>query len=339
MTFELDHRPYDLAFRRPMNTAHGAWMSRKGILLRVRTAQGGVGYGEIAPIPDFGTESQEAALTLLAKLGPLVDEREADQVPETYPCTRGALRVALEEARGLAPARPAESDYLQVAGLLPAGKAALGALADRLALGFRVFKWKVGVGDWKDELVLLDDLLGGMPHGAQLRLDANGAWDRRIAERWLSTCAGRPIEFVEQPVAAQGRGAEDLLLGLAGDFPVPIALDESAVTDAQLRRWLSAGWPGLYVVKWSLLAEPQLRLEELAKARARLVFSSALETCLGARHALRAAFAWQGERRALGFGVWPLFQDSRLNGPAAAPFIRGQDLQAIDPEAAWNALS
>jgi O-succinylbenzoate synthase len=42
---------------------------------------------------------------------------------------------------------------------------------------------------------------------------------------------------------------------------------------------------------------------------------------------------------ALGFGVWPLFSDPTFDGPAAAPFIRVEDVDRIDPEALWNAAS
>src|SRR6185312_10766667 len=106
-------------------------------------------------------------------------------------------------------------------------------IASRAELGFRVFKWKVGVGDVADELALLNDVCAALPDGAKLRLDANGAWDRRQAERWLARCAECPVEFVEQPSYAKApegaacRKVEDLLLGLANDFPTPIALDES----------------------------------------------------------------------------------------------------------------
>src|SRR5439155_4576617 len=121
--------------------------------------------------------------------------------------------------------------YLPVAALVPAGRAALAEIATKAEAGFRVFKWKVGVGDAADELSLLDDICAALPGGAKLRLDANGAWDRRKAERWLERCAERPVEFLEQPVAADAKGATDLLLGLASDFPTPLALDESVASD------------------------------------------------------------------------------------------------------------
>jgi O-succinylbenzoate synthase len=168
----------------------------------------------------------------------------------------------------------------------------------------------------------------------------------------LERCAERPIEFVEQPIAADARGADDILLGLAGDYPTPIALDESLTVDGDVERWIGAGWPGVFVLKPSLLGDVAGALARLREAKASVVFSSALETAVGARAALRVALAWKAAEqtaaapatdakraRALGFGVWPLFADARFDGPAAAPFVRAEDVERINAEAVWNALS
>jgi O-succinylbenzoate synthase len=234
------------------------------------------------------------------------------------------------------PVRRGAAGSLPVAALLPAGVAAPGALRRAVEAGFKTFKWKVGVSDVAGELGLLDDLCAGLPGGGRLRLDANGAWDRRRADRWLGRCAERPVEFVEQPVA---RDADDLLRGLAGDFPTPIALDESLAGDGDFERWLAAGWPGLYVVKPSLIEDLESVLSRLAAAKSAVVFSSALETAAGARSALRTAFDWPGQARSLGFGVWPLFGDQTFDGPAAKPFFTRADVEGMDPENLWNALS
>jgi O-succinylbenzoate synthase len=95
----------------------------------------------------------------------------------------------------------------------------------------------------------------------------------------------------------------------------------------------------VWVVKPSLLGDVARTLARLERAKATVVFSSALETAVGARAALQWAFGWKGEARALGFGVWPLFQDARCDGPYAAPFIRVADLDRIDAEAVWNATN
>jgi len=99
------------------------------------------------------------------------------------------------------------------------------------------------------------------------------------------------------------------------------------------------GWRGVFVVKPSVLGDVKATLARLGKAKATVVFSSALETRLGARSALRAAFGWIGEPRALGFGVWPLFADGRFDGPYSGPFLHFEDVERINLEAVWNALS
>jgi O-succinylbenzoate synthase len=42
---------------------------------------------------------------------------------------------------------------------------------------------------------------------------------------------------------------------------------------------------------------------------------------------------------ALGFGVWPLFQDGRFDGPQSAPFIAAEDVKRINPGELWSALN
>ncbi|HEY0967563.1 MAG TPA: o-succinylbenzoate synthase [Opitutaceae bacterium] len=343
ITHRLAYRRYALPLRAPVRTAHGVWTVREGLIVRAETPEGQVGYGEAAPIPGFGRETVGADEAMLHKLGDTIHAERLAVVPSEL----GALRQALAAATGPT-VGAARREHLPVAALLPAGRDALKRIEPFAEAGFRTFKWKVGVGDTADEIVLLDDVLARLPEGAKLRLDANGAWDRRTAERWLGRCADCPIEHVEQPIAAGARQATDLLLGLAGDYPTPIALDESLVGAGDVEHWLEVGWPGIFVVKPALLGDSAQVLERLATARARVVFSSALETAVGAQHALRTAFAWAGDAevaskpapvRALGFGVWPLFADARFDGPALAPFVRRQDVDRIDAEAVWNALS
>lgn len=339
--YHFAYRRYNLEFRRPVRTAHGWWASREGVIVRLTGSDGVVRYGEAAPIPWFGTETADEIAAACAQLGETADDARLDSVPDELGCLRNALWAARRRD-----AEPANVAPRQIAALLPAGKAAL-ALVDSLGeAGFRVFKWKVGVGDAAEEMGLLDDLCARLPNGAKLRLDANGAWDRRTAERWLERCAERPIEFVEQPALAEASQSaalksktDDLLFGLANDFPTPLALDESLVSGNDVARWMDLGWPGFYVLKPALITDVAAILPVLAKAHAKVVFSSALETAIGAKAALRHAFHWTGEMYALGFGVWPLFNPAEVNGPQAAPFIRWQDVQAINPEAAWNALN
>ena len=388
MTYTFAYRHYSLPFRTPMRTAHGVWTQREGLLVRLEseTKSGTPIFGECAPIPWFGTETADEAAAACATLGARVTDEQLDAISARLPCLRFALKstliqslecggrgseatgdTALSDLRmktahesGVAaslcrrtPKKAVLPDCLPVAALLPAGRAALKKIPAFSESGFRTFKWKVGVSRLAgaaDEIALLDDVLAALPADARLRLDANGAWTRRTAERWLARCADYPIEFVEQPIAPaiDTKSSDDLLLGLANDYPTPLALDESVATAANARRWLQLGWPGIFVIKPSLLGDAAKVLAELPPGRT--VFSSALETAVGAQAALRLAFRFYDEAKAgtalraalppaLGFGAWPLFNDERFDGPRAAPFIHRADLDKIEPETLWNALS
>lgn len=312
----LSYQPFRLPFKAPWRTAHGGWTHREGFWLKWETSTE-VRWGEAAPVPGFGGMSLAEIEAGLRRLG----ERPSEASWAAVAGAGGELGFALGSLRADGSALLAQGpEDVSVAGLLPAGRDALARVEGLLEMGFRTFKWKVGVADPRDEQGLLDDLLARVPSGARLRLDANGAWDRRVAERWLSIAAERTmIEFVEQPVAAT---EVDLLLGLAGDYPVTLALDE-AVRDAnQFRFWRDQGWPGVYVIKPALWGDPSDLVRELSTAQADVVISSALETSVGAAMTIAVAFALGAEGRATGLGVWPLFADARHDGPPALPFLQ-----------------
>jgi O-succinylbenzoate synthase len=334
MDFQFSYRRYSLPFREPVRTSRGIWLKRDGLYIRVERSDGTVGFGEAAPVPGFGGETVDEAEAGCRSLGFKAGDEALSRVPRNLRSLRNALALAIGGVSD-APRR----ENMGVAALLPSGRAALAAAPAKADAGFRVFKWKVGIGQPDDEMGLLDDLVGALPGGSRLRLDANGAWDRRTAEKWLDYTAARPIEFVEQPVAHGEKSADDCLLGLSADYPTPIALDESISDDEDVGRWLDRGWKGYFVVKPAIVGGIRQTLGRLARAHARVVFSSALETGIGAQAALRLAFAWPGKVASLGFGVWPLFTDPRFDGPAAVPFLRVEDVNRIDPAALWSAAS
>lgn len=299
-------------------------------MVRLEDEAGGVGFGEIAPLPWFGTETLVEAEEICRKFGERVEEDTLDRVPERHGCVRFALAAA--RRKGIP---PLTTNRLAVAALLPAGPAARKVLADKVEAGFLAFKWKVGVGRVDDELGMLDDLLAALPSRARLRLDANGAWNRRQAEQWLTRCAERPVEFVEQPV---GPEAEETLLGLAADYPVTLALDESVVRLAEARRWQGMGWRGVFVIKPALAGPVAELVEWIGRTKADVVLSSAIETALGRAVILRAALESSLTKRALGFGIGGIFADRRWDGPILGPLADASCL-AINPEELWNALN
>ncbi|GAB5560406.1 MAG: o-succinylbenzoate synthase [Synoicihabitans sp.] len=325
MSDRYSFHPYHLPFRAPLRTAHGLWAEREGWWVKRVNENGDPVWGEIAPIPGFGTTGYDGVQSVLNELGQNPPESALQQV-----LNRGG-----EAAFGIGASRwdwqaglAAGPDYLPVAGLLPAGRAVFPALDARAQMGFRTFKWKVGVSDAREEIPMLDDVLARLPSGARLRLDANGAWDRRAAERWLAVCAERPeIDYVEQPAP---RDQQDLLLGLSGDYPVTLALDESICGKHDFNFWTEAGWNGVFVIKPVLWGDPLDLVETLSGTESDVVISSGLESVVGARVVLAIAFALGDSKRALGTGVWPLFEPDGFEGPHIAPFVRKSEILNLD---------
>ena len=330
MKLNLDFRPYRRPFRSPLKTAHGLWSEREGIILKLTMDNGWEGWGEIAPLPWFGTETWAEAHQYLLGLDGAIASQDLWAVNDKLPCCQFALGSAwwmleaqkeglsIEEFRQFP---PFSLDPQQVAGLLPAGAAALERWDVLYAQGHRTLKWKL-TGDRQD-LAIFGRLLDQLPPDVTLRLDANGSLSRSQAESWLEQCEfllPDRIEFLEQPLDPQD--FDNLLhLSQSQRFATPIALDESVATGPQLQDVAQAGWSDGVVIKAAIAGYPQFFLESgvnpsaPAKLDAELqpwlsqfsavVMSSVFETPVGQWAALRLA-EMLGKTlgdRPLGFGT------------------------------------
>ena len=119
MTYQLTHRRYTLPFKKPVRTAHGLWTERQGVIVRIEAESGAIGYGEVAPIPSFGTETLAEAEAALAALGDRIEPEWISRISPRLSCTRHGLSEALAAAQALPTAPTGSTDYLAVAALLP----------------------------------------------------------------------------------------------------------------------------------------------------------------------------------------------------------------------------
>ncbi|MEL7085223.1 MAG: o-succinylbenzoate synthase [Cyanobacteria bacterium J06597_1] len=312
----LDIRTFRRPFVRPLVTSHGEWLVREGAIVRL-SAQGRVGYGELAPIPWFGSESLAEALNCCASLEDCLTAERLAAIPDRFPATQFALESAwvdlgLPESEPTSAASPSLHSDWPVCGLLPTGEAALQEWSSLLERGYTTLKWKIGVEERATELAWFYQLAEALPSNVVLRLDANGGLDMAGAIDWLQACDRLSIEYLEQPLPPT---EFDALLRLQSEFATPIALDESVATLRDLQRCIARGWNGLVVVKPAICGFPS-RAQQFCKTHhLDVVVSSALETPVGQHAAL--TFAREiGSHRALGFGVDHLLQPVLSNWPA-----------------------
>jgi o-succinylbenzoate synthase len=296
----FEFRPYQRQFTRPLQTHHGLWEVRAGIVLKLTDRNGQVSWGEIAPIPWFGSETLEQALEFCRQLPDRLSESEIFAIPDRLP----ACQFGFESAwMGLT---TAAARSLPFSALLPAGKAALETWETHWEAGQRTFKWKIGVGSIDLELNLLNQLVQTLPPTANLRLDANGGLSFTEAQIWLEQCDRLAIEFLEQPLPPNQL---DGMLELAAEYVTPIALDESVATLTQLAACYDQGWRGVFVIKPAIVGSPR-RLRQFCHTHAiDAVFSSSLETAIGRRAGLTLAAELTHPNRAIGYGTASWFAD------------------------------
>ncbi|RCJ31647.1 o-succinylbenzoate synthase [Nostoc minutum NIES-26] len=226
MTYKFQFRPYRRRFVRSLATSHGIWDIRDGIILSLGD-ETGIGWGEIAPISWFGSETLEQALDFCRQLPEEITAETIFSIPDELSACQFGFESALEglatgdwglgngKSNFITPnfctdainpnsctdainpnfctdainrVSTPNSSLLPYSGLLPAGEAVLEQWQTLWQQGYRTFKWKIGVDAIAHELKIFDLLTHALPASAKLRLDANGGLSYEEANLWLWTC-------------------------------------------------------------------------------------------------------------------------------------------------------
>lgn len=305
LQLELDH--HRLPLRSPLSTARGPIHAREGWTVRVRDARGREGVGEASPLPGWSAADVEAVGAALAAWTP----RWSPEAPEAGLPELPEARFAAEQAMA--------SLYAAEAGLpLPVWlsdgaeeRVPVNALVrgpdDVLAAvkaGFGTLKLKVGARPAEDRARVAAVRAVVRPQVA-LRLDANQGWTPQEAQEALRLLAPYGVEAVEEP--CPGGPAVWRALG----SPVPLAVDESCRTEADLDPWLAEGGADAVVIKPALVGglRRSLRLAQRARRAGLAVWvTTTLDGAIGRRGALAVALATPGVR-ACGLATGALLAD------------------------------
>ncbi|MFN6517335.1 MAG: o-succinylbenzoate synthase [Nostoc sp. CreGUA01] len=337
MIYRFEFRPYRRRFVRTVNTSHGKWDIRDGIILRLTNESGKFGWGEIAPISWFGSETIEQALDFCRQLPAEITHETIFSIPDELPACQFGFESAREmckedaesERRGDAeneihefPVSPRPrvpvSSY---SALLPAGEAALNQWQSLWEQGYRTFKWKIGVNAIANELQIFELLTHTLPADSKLRLDANGGLNYEEANLWLWTCdnlhanseIATEIEFIEQPLPVE---QFQEMLELSMFYGTAIALDESVATLGQLIACYQRGWREIFVIKPGIIGSPSQLRKFCQQHEIDAVFSSVFETAIARQAALKLAAELSRNNRAVGFGIEHFFEQEDTSFPS-----------------------
>jgi L-alanine-DL-glutamate epimerase-like enolase superfamily enzyme len=244
------------------------------VLIRVRTEDGVVGYGEATPLPDWGGDFGRHAGETLATVAAIVNDvfgpllvghdvtavtmarERMDRAVIGHVYAKCAVDIALHDAWGkivglpiyklLGGACRASIPVAHMVGLMPEAEAiaeAIGAVAD----GITALQIKGGVDAARD-VRLISILRRELKDGICLRLDANqGYRETKTAIRVVGQLADAGADFVEQPTVGLRQMAE-----VTRGSAIPIIADESCwdLNDAlDLDRGQGADCISIYLAK------------------------------------------------------------------------------------------
>jgi O-succinylbenzoate synthase len=257
-----DWLPYTLPLRHPWQTSRGEITERKGRLFRLQSADSLTGWGDCAPLPDFGVS--EASATAFAEETAHLDliAQQAGLPLNAWLSGEPAIsQIAVNQNCGA---------------ILTVTPNMLEAAAEA---GFSIVKLKLGVHPVADEIAALQQLTRHLPASLRLRLDANRAWSYADAQSFIAACAGQPVEGLEEPLAEP---TSALLAKLQADAAFPLAIDESV--DLLDRHFFHHPPVRRIVIKparhGGLLACVELALRARA-SRVEVIITSSLESTCG----------------------------------------------------------
>jgi o-succinylbenzoate synthase len=278
------------------------------MILQLSDSQGQSGFGEIAPLAEFGSETLGDALHFCQQLPGLIDDEAIATIPITLPACRFGFESAQQAL--LEPASQVSNPDLPLCGLLPTGALALEQWRSLWQAGYRTYKWKIGVAAVAEEIRIYQELNRLLPAQVKLRLDANGGLNQQGLHQWLDACDPQRVEFLEQPLPPSQL---DLMLNLHLQSPVPLALDESVATLSQLQDCYQQGWRGVFVIKAAIAGFPSQLRDFLRHHQTDAVFSSVFEGAIARQAALKLAAEFSTPGRAVGYGVDHWFTDDALS--------------------------
>jgi len=323
MLYKFEYRAYQRKFKRPLQTSHGIWDIRSGIILRLIDENNRIGWGEIAPLSWFGSETFEQALDFCHQLPANISEEMIFSISAELPACQFGFESAWENLSQVIENSLFLEDKIPknwCSGLLPTGETALQALPMLWLEGYRTFKWKIGVAAIEEELKIFQQLIQAMHNlcdreKAFLRLDANGGLSYSQAKTWLEACDkvkatpdfSADIEFLEQPLPVT---QFQEMVELNAIYATPIALDESAANLDRIQECYSQGWRGIFVIKPAICGSPSQLRKFCQTHNIDAVFSSVFETKIGRQAALNLATQLSLNKRALGFGTDCWFDDN-----------------------------
>ena len=230
------YHQYLLNFKRPSGTSRGV-LTQKETWFIILEENGKKGIGECGILrglsiddrPDYAEKLKWACENIA------LGEAELWEALIEFPSIQFGIEMAFRSLQSEDPLELFPSEFtkgkesIPINGLVWMGDEGFmkDQIEEKLQQGFHCIKLKIGAIDFQKELDLLHFIRQHFTADQiEIRVDANGAFDSKIALHKINQLSGFEIHSIEQPIQ---KNHHDRMSELCETSPIPIALDEELI--------------------------------------------------------------------------------------------------------------
>ena len=255
------------------------YLTKSGWIIKLKNKDKKIGFGEVSPLLKEDLKKCEEQLNMIPDNLEVLNLSE--QINIFHPCIQSAINSALAEINGKIIFKENYFfDEIDKTAILLDTNNVISDLNEikksQSNIGKSItIKLKVALKNNNEEEAILAEILSQIDNNIKLRIDANGSWGRKMANRWADILKdNKNIDWLEQPLSV------DDIYGLKElNKKIPIALDESLLKFPTL----IDEWKGWQIRRPSQEKNPDKLLRDLENKKALISISTSFETGIGRR--------------------------------------------------------
>jgi len=279
MNLIFKKKSYSFKLSTKVENSKTTYLTKLGWIIKLSSNDKKIGFGEVSPLLEEDLKKCAKQLNMIPENVELLNLSK--QINIFHPCIQSAINSALAEINGkIIFKKNYYFDEIDKTAILLNSENIISELNEikkrQSNIGKSVtIKWKVALRDNHEEEANLEEILSQIGNNIKLRIDANGSWGRKIANRWADILKdNKNIDWLEQPLCVDDiEGMTEL------NKKIPIALDESLLKFPTL----IYEWKGWQIRRPSQENNPVKLLRELENKKALISISSSFETGIGKR--------------------------------------------------------
>ena len=198
-------KSYSFKLSTKVENSKTTYLTKLGWIIKLKSNDKKIGFGEVSPLLEEDLKKCAKQLNMIPENVEVFDLSE--QINIFHPCIQSAINSALAEINGKIIFKENYTfDEIDKTAILLNSENLISELNEikkrQSNIGKSVtIKWKVALRNNHEEEANLEEILSQIGNDIKLRIDANGSWGRKIANRWADILKdNKNIDWLEQPL-------------------------------------------------------------------------------------------------------------------------------------------